>query len=132
MTSTQPLSLSLRFIIGASTHPDGSALNIPLSLIKEAKDSLANNNEAAIEKCSDSIIELFTENKQEEKNLLLLGLQKSREGIALKRRYFESGCACIASGSLEKFPPKVADSLAVSFYEKNCHCSRNYINDFAN
>ncbi len=43
--------------------------------------------------------------------------------IELVKEYFERGCLCILSGELEKHS---GGQEAVTFYEQNCKCSRNY------
>lgn len=132
MYQTYSLSLALRFIVGANMHQTEDLLDIPSTLLDEANNSLKNNDEAAIEKCSDSIIALFQDGgDSEDKNSLLFKLKESRKAIARKRNYFEEGCSCIASGVLEKYNQSGSDLQAVTYYQKNCHCSRNSIYDFA-
>ncbi|KPY55700.1 hypothetical protein [Pseudomonas amygdali] len=63
-------------------------------------------------------------------NLLVKDLnaqQKEQDRLKLTRDYFETGCSCILTNkTLQPCPTDMADAEAVSFYELNCHCSRNY------
>jgi len=44
------------------------------------------------------------------------------------RVYFEDGCACIhVDKRLNVCPETMPDREAVSYYEQNCKCSRNYV-----
>lgn len=53
---------------------------------------------------------------------------KEQERLKLNRAYFEDGCSCIHSTkTLQPCPTNMGDEDAVSFYEQNCKCSRNYI-----
>ena len=40
------------------------------------------------------------------------------------REYFENGCMCILTEKMEKCK-NLDDDKAVSYYLKNCHCSRH-------
>lgn len=52
------------------------------------------------------------------------------ETLNWHRKYFEDGCACIhRAKSLKPCPASMSDAEAVAFYEQNCKCSRNYVND---
>ncbi|WP_131815934.1 MULTISPECIES: hypothetical protein [Pseudomonas] len=54
--------------------------------------------------------------------------QKEEQRLKLNREYFEEGCACIHTvKTLQPCPTNMADREAVTFYEKNCKCSRNYV-----
>ncbi|MNP86958.1 hypothetical protein D3C76_1875270 [compost metagenome] len=54
--------------------------------------------------------------------------QKEQERLKLNRAYFEDGCSCIHTAkTLQPCPTNMADSEAVTFYEQNCKCSRNYV-----
>jgi hypothetical protein len=44
------------------------------------------------------------------------------------REYFEQGCLCLIRGELQKVDSCIDDSEANVFYERNCSCSRNYLN----
>jgi len=50
-----------------------------------------------------------------------------KERLSANREYFEAGCLCIHTGSIQKLKSTVDDISAVAYYEKACHCSRNYI-----
>lgn len=43
------------------------------------------------------------------------------------RAYFEEGCLCLLNNPSELAPKEWSDYLAIKYYEKNCKCSRNYI-----
>jgi hypothetical protein len=54
--------------------------------------------------------------------------QTEQERLKLNREYFEEGCSCIhTTKTLQPCPVNMADEEAVSFYEKSCECSRNYV-----
>ena len=54
--------------------------------------------------------------------------QKEKERLHLNRQYFEDGCLCIHTlKTLQACPTNMPDADAVTFYEQNCKCSRNYI-----
>ena len=54
--------------------------------------------------------------------------QIEQERLKFNREYFEDGCSCIHTAkALQPCPTNMADSEAVAFYEKNCKCSRNYV-----
>ena len=52
---------------------------------------------------------------------------KELKRLQWNREYFENGCLCISKGELPKLPCQIANKFAVSFYENNCCCSRNYV-----
>lgn len=52
---------------------------------------------------------------------------KELKRLQWNRDYFEDGCSCILRGEIPKLPSEVANKFAISFYEDNCHCYRNYV-----
>jgi hypothetical protein len=44
-----------------------------------------------------------------------------------RRDYFEQGCLCVLRGTLKAAPVEMDDAESVTFYERNCLCSRNYL-----
>jgi len=51
-----------------------------------------------------------------------------RERLKFNRAYFEDGCSCIhTTKTLQPCAVDMPDSDAVAFYEQNCKCSRNYL-----
>lgn len=42
------------------------------------------------------------------------------------REYFETGCLCIAGGTVAKKTAETPDDEAWAYYEQSCTCSRNY------
>lgn len=42
------------------------------------------------------------------------------------RSYFENGCICIKQKKFKKCSDEKTDLEAVTFYEDNCKCYRNY------
>lgn len=40
------------------------------------------------------------------------------------REYYEIGCLCVSTNKIKKFEGP-DDTLAVDYYEENCHCSRH-------
>lgn len=54
--------------------------------------------------------------------------QTEEQRLKLNRAYFEDGCACIHTAkTLQPCATNMTDGDAVTFYEQNCKCSRNYI-----
>lgn len=54
--------------------------------------------------------------------------EQEQERLKLNREYFEDGCACIhVEKTMQPCPTKMTDADAVAFYEQNCKCSRNYV-----
>lgn len=54
--------------------------------------------------------------------------QQEQERLKINREYFEDGCACIhVAKTMQPCPTKKPDAEAVAFYERNCKCSRNYV-----
>ncbi len=51
---------------------------------------------------------------------------KNESPVKDGREYFENGCLCIEDGSLTKLDVSVPDAEALTHYENNCKCSRNY------
>lgn len=59
---------------------------------------------------------------------LATGQQPELTRLKLNRSYFEDGCACIHSTkTLQPCPTNMPDAEAVTFYERHCKCSRNYV-----
>lgn len=54
--------------------------------------------------------------------------QNEEQRLRENREYFESGCACIhRAKTVQLCPASTPDAEAVTFYEQNCKCSRNYV-----
>lgn len=51
-------------------------------------------------------------------------LKENENNDKYQREYYEIGCLCIRTNRIEKFDGH-DDTLAVDYYEENCHCSRH-------
>jgi hypothetical protein len=59
------------------------------------------------------------------------GDARETQRVKPARVYFEDGCSCTAAGALA-LSNSEDDKTAVSYYEENCHCSRNPMQQTSN